>query len=249
VKLARNSGLALLVALILAAPAGAHQPVNLSAAHSKIASSPIMVDGTISFAVYAAMTTSSPTRSFRFFLSKGETLGLEYLILDQRPENALSTAQLPVVTYTSPGGRTTTMKINERTAFYEPFGRKKYLYLSRVSAVGEEGIYTVTIRAKRSSSVVIAVGTKEIRGIVLDVGNSQGQCPLPLGRGMEIAQSAADQLLGMSERSSQACAAANKWGYRVISRDGEDFPVTLDYRMDRINVTVVADKVTAVSIG
>lgn len=244
---------ALLLALIFtffsATTSGAHQPVTLNSSHAKSGSSPILVDGTISFAIYASMTSSSPARSFRFYLTQGERLDLQYLILDQRPENQLASSNLPVVSYTSPKGKVVTMKINERTSFFEPFSQKKYLYLSRISSAGEEGVYTVTIRAKRNSSVVIAVGTRETPGLVLNVGTGSGQCPIAGRAGTEIAMSAANQILGMSERSAQACAAAQGWGFRVVARDGEEFPVTLDYRMDRINVTVVSNKVTEVTIG
>ena len=230
-------------------PANAHQPVNLSATDSKVSASPILVDGTISFAIYASMTTTSPSRTFRLFLAESENLDIQYLILNQKPENSLTTSQLPVISYLSPSGKSLTLKINERTPFYEPFSKKKYLYLSRISTIGEAGIYTITIRAKRSSSVVIAVGSREISGDILKTGKLQGQCPSSNSPGAEITKVSADQLISMSERAAQACAASLKWGFRVVSRDGEEFPVTLDYRMDRVNVTIVSDKVTEVSVG
>lgn len=249
VKLARTSGLALFVALSLAIPVQAHQPVALTSATSNAASSPILVDGTISFAVNATFTAKSLSRTFRFYLAEGEMLDLQFLIPDQRPENQLSTSNLAQVSFTSPQGKTITMKNNERTPFYEPFSKKKYLYLSRLSAAGEVGTYTVTIRAKRPGSVVVAVGTREIRGDVLSVGKGQGQCPLPLKPGSEIPISVANQFIGMTERSAVACSSANGWSSRTISRDGEEFPVTMDYRMDRLNFTIMSDRVTKVSVG
>ena len=249
VRLARTSGLALFAALILAIPAAAHQPVALNASNSKVANSPIMVDGTISFAISATTTATSLTRSFRFYLADGERLNLQYLILDQRPENQLSTANLPQVNLLSPQGKNLQLKITERTPFFEPFSRKKYLYLSRLNTAGEAGIYTVTIKAKRAGSVVIALGTRETSGVVLEVGSKVGQCPIPPATGSEISQTMANQLVGMTERAAQACAMTNKWSFRTIARDGEDFPVTMDYRMDRINLKVSNDRVIEVTVG
>jgi len=42
----------------------------------------------------------------------------------------------------------------------------------------------------------------------------------------------------MKEGEAESCAAQLDWIYRVVSREGEDFPATLDYRVDRISVTI-----------
>jgi hypothetical protein len=60
---------------------------------------------------------------------------------------------------------------------------------------------------------------------------------------MSVAQDVADTVLGMSE------AEAKGLSVRVGSRDGEDFPLTMDYRTDRVTLTVIADKVTAATPG
>ncbi|CAB4756374.1 unannotated protein [freshwater metagenome] len=60
-----------------------------------------------------------------------------------------------------------TIKINERTKFYEPFGGVNYLYLARYKGVAESGEYSFVITAKGKAAVTIAVGEKEIRGEVL----------------------------------------------------------------------------------
>ena len=96
-------------------PANAHQPVNLSATDSKVSTSPILVDGTISFAIYASMTTTSPSRTFRLFLAESENLDIQYLILNQKPENSLTTSQLPVISYLSPSGKSLTLKIDRKS--------------------------------------------------------------------------------------------------------------------------------------
>jgi hypothetical protein len=53
----------------------------------------------------------------------------------------------------------------------------------------------------------------------------------------------------MSEAEATKTAEAKGLTVRVGSRDGEDFPLTKDYRLDRVTLTVQADKVTAVTVG
>jgi hypothetical protein len=59
------------------------------------------------------------------------------------------------------------MKINERTRFYEPYGRTNYLYLARNSAVAKAGIYNFVITARAKSEITIAIGRQEIKGEVV----------------------------------------------------------------------------------
>jgi hypothetical protein len=66
---------------------------------------------------------------------------------------------------------------------------------------------------------------------------------------MSVAQDVADTVLGMSEAEATKTAEAKGLMVRVGSRDGEDFPLTMDYRTDRVTLTVVADKVTAATPG
>jgi hypothetical protein len=66
---------------------------------------------------------------------------------------------------------------------------------------------------------------------------------------MSVAQDVADTVLGMSEAEATETAEAKGLTVRVGSRDGEDFPLTMDYRTDRVTLTVVADKVTAATPG
>jgi hypothetical protein len=59
----------------------------------------------------------------------------------------------------------------------------------------------------------------------------------------------ANTLIGMQEGEAESCAAQLDWMYRVVSRDGEDFPATLDYRLDRVSVTVKNGLITRADIG
>ena len=66
---------------------------------------------------------------------------------------------------------------------------------------------------------------------------------------MSVAQDVADTVLGMSEAEATKTAEAKGLTVRVGSRDGEDFALTMDYRLDRVTLTVIADKVTAATPG
>jgi hypothetical protein len=66
---------------------------------------------------------------------------------------------------------------------------------------------------------------------------------------MTVAQEVADSVVGMSEAEATKTAEAKGLTVRVGSRDGEDFALTMDYRTDRVTLTVIADKVTAATPG
>ena len=248
----RNSAV-ILIALALflgvSAPSHAHYPVSLTASHNTASTSPILIDGTISFAVYANFSKAKEERFVRFALKKDEALNLEYLILDQSPTNRLKNSQLPSVVVTTPSGKKINLSIKERTPFYEPFGKKNYFYLSRINQSAESGVYTVRATAKTRASIVVAIGRTETRGDVLNVGMAKGECPAVIAKEETITESRASQVIGMTERAAEVCATANKWLYRVGERDGEQFAVTMDYRSNRITVSVVAGIITSVVVG
>ena len=249
---ARRLGLisGLCSALVMSlAPVQAHQPVNLTTTHARPERSPILVDGSVSFAVTASFKKAKQSRYFRFMLAEGDSLKAEYLILDKAPERSLKKSQLPQVTITAPSGRKFYLTVNERTPFYEPFGGNNYFFLSRIDRPGEPGVYTVKITSRVKSDALVAVGSREVRGAVLGVGSKAGTCPVRVSNEMKITDARAKQLVGMSERGATACAVVNAWLVRVADRDGEPQPLTKDYRRNRVNLTVVSDRVTDVYVG
>ena len=163
---------AILSALVPAATA--HQPVILTTKDISASKGPLLVDGTISFAVRATFTKSGESRGFRAQLKAGDSLAIQYLIADKSPENKLKSAQLPILTITAPSGAKQVMKLNERTKFFEPYSQTKYLYLGRLVQVAEAGIYSFTLTAKAKSAVTIAVGEREVQGEV-----TRGAPPVP----------------------------------------------------------------------
>jgi hypothetical protein len=147
-------------------PASAHQPVALLNSDTTAARGPLLVDGTVSFAVTASFNKAGERKGFRANFAAGDSVQVQYLIIDRRPENKLKNNQLPTVVVTSPSGKRLTLPINERTKFFEPYGGTNYLYLSRISAVAESGIYSFLITARAKSSITVAVGDREVPGTV-----------------------------------------------------------------------------------
>jgi hypothetical protein len=228
-------------------PSSAHQPVLLTNSNSTADKGPILVDGTISFAIRANFTKANQTQGFRAALKAGELLNFEYLIMDRSPENKLANSKLPVATITDPAGKKTVIKFTERSKFYEPYGRTNYLYLARFSQTSLDGIYKFTLQSKAKAAITVAVGSKETFGEVLTAAT----CPAwekPMGESM-ILQAYAEALVGMKKESAQSCAVKLGWQYRVGQEDDQMFALTRDYRLDRITVTIKSGLITQVNVG
>jgi hypothetical protein len=161
--------IALLAALLLPThAANAHQPVELLNSDTSAAKGPLLVDGTVSFAVRASFTKSGEKKAFRAGFKAGDQLSVQLLIIDKKPENKLKSSQLPSVVITDPMGASTTLKISERTKFLETFTSTNYLYLARYSSVAKAGTYSFVITSRAKSAVTIGVGDREgVQGDVL----------------------------------------------------------------------------------
>jgi len=162
----------LLVALLVfvfigSGVAYAHQPVTLIDSDVTAAKGPLLVDGTVSFAVRASFTKPGQKKAFRAQFKSGDALSVQYLIVDKKPESSLRISALPTLVITTPTGSTVTIALDERTKFYEPFSRVNYLYLARYSAVAQSGVYSFTITSRAKSSITVAVGDREVSGEVL----------------------------------------------------------------------------------
>jgi hypothetical protein len=160
--------------LVGVSTAVAHQPVILIKSDTSAAKGPLLVDGTVSFAIRASFTKAKEVRAFRAQLKAGDSLEVQYLIIDKAPENKLKMNQLPTLVITAPSGTRQVMKLNERTDFFEPYSKTRYLYLGRISQASESGIYSFTITSKARSAVTIAVGDREVSGEVI-----RGPLPTP----------------------------------------------------------------------
>ena len=161
------ASIALALATTLATPASAHQSVFLLPTDTTPNAGPLLVDGTVSFAIRASFTKSGQKQAFRAALKEGDVLEVQYLIIDKKPENALKTTLLPQLVITSPSGKKFTMKFTERTKFLEEYSRTMYLYLGRYNAPAEAGIYQFVATSRARAAITIGVGYQEIPGEVL----------------------------------------------------------------------------------
>lgn len=157
----------LALSILLGGVASAHQPVLLLDTDTTADRGPLLLDGTVSFALRAAFSKPGEKKAFRAQFKDGDLLSVQYLILDKKPENLLRSTALPTVAITGPSGFKVTMKLNERTKFYEPFSKTNYIYLARYSKKVVAGIYSFVISAKGKTEITIAVGVNEIKGEVL----------------------------------------------------------------------------------
>ena len=225
----------------------AHQPVLLSPANSSADKGPILVDGTISFAIRANFTKPNQTQGFRAALKVGDSVNFEYLIVDRSPENKLANSKLPVATITDPAGKKSVIKFTERSKFFEPFSRTNYLYLARYSQAAVDGIYKFTLQSRAKAAITVAVGVQETYGEVL----TPATCPAwvkPLGE-IKILQAYAEGLVGMKKDASAACAEKLGWQYRIGEEDDQMFALTRDYRIDRITVSIKNGLITQSLVG
>jgi hypothetical protein len=158
--------------------AHAHQPVVLLDSDTTAANGPLLVDGTLSFAVRAAFTKAGQKKAFRAQFKEGDALTVQYLIVDKKPESALRNTSLPTLVITDPAGSKVTMKFNERTKYFEPYGRVNYLYLGRYSAEAKSGIYSFLITSKSKAAITIGVGEKE--GVIGEIVRGTVAKPTPV---------------------------------------------------------------------
>ena len=169
------ASIALALAATMATPASAHQPVFLLPTDTTPNAGPLLVDGTVSFAIRASFTKSGQKQAFRAALKEGDVLEVQYLIIDKKPENALKNTMLPQLVITSPTGKKFTMRFTERTKFLEEYSRTMYLYLGRYTAPAEAGIYQFVATSRARAAITIGVGYQEIPGEVL-----RGPAPTPV---------------------------------------------------------------------
>ena len=236
----------LCLALMPSNSAHAHQPVSLTSVHTSASKGPILVDGTISFALRASFTKTKQERGFRASLKAGELLNFEYLIIDRAPENKLPLNKLPTVTITAPDGSKSVVKFNERTKFYEPYGRTNYLFLARFSSTAIEGIYNFSIKSKGKASITVSTGSKEIFGQVYQPATCPSVERLAIPA---ITNAQAATLVGMKKEDAITCISAMQGVHRIAQEDGQDFALTRDYRIDRVDLSISKGFVTKVSVG
>ena len=112
---------------------------------------------------------------------------------------------------------------------------------------------TSTVSGKKYTCIKSGAKLVWNKGVIVKKSTTlkAGVCPqasaLDASSGITVAR--ANTLIGMKEIDAESCAALLQWGYRVVSRDGEDYPATLDYRLDRVSVTIKNGLITRADVG
>jgi hypothetical protein len=161
----------LLVALLVLMPASvasAHDPIILTSEQTTPASGPLLVDGTISFALYGSLESSTDTRGFRVQFQEDDPLYLSILIPDLAPENELGNDLLPTLEVLDPMGEVSTFEPTERVTFAEPYTGTNYVQLLEYEGVALGGVYEITIKGKAASRFTVSVGKIEQFGTAVE---------------------------------------------------------------------------------
>ena len=125
-----------------------------------------------------------------------------------------------------------------------------YTFIAAEDEYGYAGRYTVSALPDEYMQVSDAVNEVPMTEVpVPDTAGATSSVDPAVDPDMSVAQDVADTVLGMSEVEATQTAEAKGLTVRVGSRDGEDFALTMDYRTDRVTLTVVAGIVTAVTPG
>ena len=155
---------AILLGLLPASIASAHDPIILTSEQQTPADGPLLVDGTISFALYGSLDTGGDTRGFRVQFKEGDPLYISILIPDLSPENTLDDVSLPFVNVEDPNGTTERLSITQKVPFPEPFTGTNYVRLTEFRGTAIGGIYSVTVTGDSPARFTVSVGEKEMFG-------------------------------------------------------------------------------------
>jgi len=163
----------LLIALVLfgllpASIAAAHDPIILTSEQQTPADGPLLVDGTVSFALYGSLEAADDTRGFRVNFNAGDPLYISILIPDLAPENMLDDASLPFVNMEDPNGTTVKLAITQKVSFPEPYTGTNYVRLTEFRGTAIGGTYSITVTGKSAARFTVSVGEKEMFGTTVE---------------------------------------------------------------------------------
>lgn len=152
---------AMVTILVPALRAAAHDPIILTDEQTDPASGPLLLDGTVSFAVYGVVDAPGATRGFRLRFAAGDTFTLSALVPDLPPEQSLEGDQFPRITVTTPSGSELAPPPGPVTTFAEPFSKTNYRRYLAWSSPAEAGDYGVLITGAVPARFTVSVGTNE----------------------------------------------------------------------------------------
>lgn len=153
-----------LIGLLPASVAKAHDPIILTSDQTTPSNGPLILDGTISFALYGALDSPKDTRGFRVNFKEGDSLYFSILIPDLAPENQLDDASLPFLEITDPAGTTTKLLVSEKVSFAEPYSGTNYVRLTEFNSVAIAGTYSVMVTGDSPGRFTVSFGQIEMFG-------------------------------------------------------------------------------------
>ena len=152
---------------MVAVPAQAHQPVFVNASNRTPRRGPLLLDGTVSFAIYGSLTQRGQERWVRARFKNGDVLNVELLLPNQSPESDQSETDVPVAIIRDPKGRETlVVPDKERSTFDEPFSKTSYVHIASFRGTAGSGEYAIGVRARAAGRFTLVVGNRETRGAV-----------------------------------------------------------------------------------
>lgn len=154
----RILAVALALAVFVPTQALAHTPLTLLNSDTTAAKGPLIVDGTVTFAVQAAFVKAGEKKAFRAGFMAGDQLVVQYLIRDKNPDRSWKRATLPSLAITSPSGKMVTLKLTEPINYFEKGTKTEYLSLSSYNVAAEEGVYSFVITSRIKSAMTVSVG-------------------------------------------------------------------------------------------
>jgi len=144
-----------------AGTAFAHDPIFVSESTPPEAS-PLIEDGTISFATYGRIERDGGSSSVRVRLEAGERLGIDLLVPDREPERSEHEYTHLSVKVTNPDGTTNVYRAGDvQDRFDEPFSKTSYLRLLREGTASTGGVHIITVTSERPTRFTLATGVTE----------------------------------------------------------------------------------------
>jgi hypothetical protein len=155
---------AVLFGLLPASIVKAHDPIILTSDQRTPSDGPLLLDGTISFALYGSLDDRDETRGFRVNFNAGDPLYISILIPDLAPENMLDNASLPFLNVEDPNGAKVKLATTEKISFAEPYTGTNYVRLTEFRGTALGGTYSITVMGDSPARFTVSVGEKEMFG-------------------------------------------------------------------------------------
>ena len=155
---------AVLFGLLPASIVKAHDPIILTSDQRTPSEGPLLLDGTISFALYGSLDDRGETRGFRVNFNAGDPLYISILIPDLAPENMLDNASLPFLNVEDPNGAIVKLATTKKVSFAEPYSGTNYVRLTEFRGTALGGTYLITVMGDSPARFTVSVGEKEMFG-------------------------------------------------------------------------------------